>query len=253
MCVFHDYDQVMEIGSKQWKNLIEDGSKVFDVCLNDKILKQFECHAIEMLKWNVKVNLTAIRDPYDIAIKHFIDSLALIPMITEDSRVLDIGTGGGFPGIPIKAVKPSLNLTLIDSSQKKINFIKHLIRQLKLENTSAYHSRAELIPELLSHKTYSDNSDLKYVRNEGVNGGCKLYDIIISRAFAPLDKFVKLSMPLISKDGMIIALKGRIPDEELVNTSTYLDQCKKDHSIKDDKYMLPYIDAKRSLITIRFS
>ena len=100
-------------------------------------------HAKELMMWNKKINLTAIKQPLKIAEKHFIDSLAAASFIKNKNSIIDLGSGGGFPGIPLKIMNPLLHVVLVDSSRKKINFLKHVIRLLGLQVIDAIHSRAQ--------------------------------------------------------------------------------------------------------------
>ena len=115
----------MRIGSPQWAALIVEGAKAFGLALDQKQVSRFAAHASELIKWNKKFNLTTITDPRDMALKHYLDSIAPAKRIPSFSTLLDIGSGGGFPGIPLKIICPNLKLTLIDGSRKKINFLKH--------------------------------------------------------------------------------------------------------------------------------
>ena len=128
----------MEIGSREWQRLIIDGSRVLGIEIDEGLTAQFIVHASELIKWNRKINLTAITDPRNIAIKHLLDSLAPALHIPDEARLLDMGSGGGFPGIPLKILKPSLFVMLIDGNRKKVNFLKHVLRTLYLENIAAF-------------------------------------------------------------------------------------------------------------------
>ncbi|MBT8332485.1 MAG: class I SAM-dependent methyltransferase, partial [Deltaproteobacteria bacterium] len=97
----------MEIGSRQWQNLIINGAQELGIVIDERICAAFATHAAELLRWNRKFNLTAITDARGIAIRHFLDSLAAAKFVPDRSRMLDIGSGGGFPGIPLKLVKSS--------------------------------------------------------------------------------------------------------------------------------------------------
>jgi len=233
----------MEIGSEKWKNLIIEGAAAlfnqFPATCDLRPapqtlhLNQFALHAIELLKWNQKINLTAITDPAEIAVKHFIDSIAPVPLIPHDaSSMLDIGSGGGFPGIPIKIMLPSLSVTLIDSSRKKVSFQKHIIRTLRLENTEAVHTRAE---ELAENPLFSN-----------------AFDLVICRAFSALDKFVLTALPFLAKDGIIIALKGKVSESELKAVYSIPQIDKEICSVTVQKQTLPYIEAERSVFCLKF-
>jgi len=133
----------MKIGSAEWSELIVDGVKAFDLDLDRHHTELFAAHAKELLHWNNTINLTTITDPFEVAVKHFVDSLAPAKRISPGASLLDIGSGSGFPGIPLKIVLPSLAVTLIDASRKRVNFLKHVIRTLKLGGIEAVHIRAE--------------------------------------------------------------------------------------------------------------
>ena len=158
-------------------------------------IRLFSTHAIELIKWTQKINITTITDPIEVASNHFLDSLVPAQFIPPEAAVLDIGSGGGFPGIPLKVLLPELSVTLIDASRKKVSFLKHVIRTLKLDNIEALHIRAE---DLANHPSYINR-----------------FDVIISRALSSLDFFVRLALPLLADGGVIIALKGEVDQTEL--------------------------------------
>ena len=152
--------------------------------------------------------------------------------------LLDMGSGGGFPGIPLKIMIPSLSVTLIDASRKKVNFLKHVIRMLGLENIEACHIRAED----LSRDSISNNT----------------YDVIISRALSSLVNFVQMSLPLLSKDGFIIAMKGKMSVKKVESTLSLI--MKKSDIQKNSrsnfnlilkKYRLPYLKSERSIVILK--
>ena len=225
----------MEIGSAEWENIIIKGSKDFDVNVGLKEAGQFSIHAAELVKWNLKINLTAITDPFEVAVKHFLDSIAPAGIIPSGASMLDMGSGGGFPGIPLKVVIPTLSVTLMDSSRKKITFLKHIIRTVGLADTEALQGRVE---ELIGSK--------------------KMFDVIICRAFSSLERFVESALPILAPNGMIIALKGKLnPDEiESVRVSDNGKQGTGRTSgfpvdIRIKKYMLPFIDSERTVMVIK--
>jgi 16S rRNA (guanine527-N7)-methyltransferase len=228
----------MEIGSKQWSDLIIDSAAGFQLELDQHHVNQFAVHAVELLQWTQKVNITTIRDPIEIAVKHFLDSLMPVGMMPEGAMLLDIGSGGGFPGIPLKVIIPSLSVTLIDASRKKVSFLKHVIRSLKLDKIQALHCRAE---DLGDHPSYRCG-----------------FDVIISRAVTSLDFFVRLALPLLAEQGTIIALKGHTKQEdldELQSKNTEKIDCP--NSVRGTltasmlTYNLPLVNSKRSIISIR--
>ena len=195
----------MEIGSPDWENLIIDGAKAFQIRVDKQMVRQFSLHARDLLKWNQKINLTTITDPGEIALKHFLDSIVPTRWIPLSATLLDIGSGGGFPGIPLKVLIPSLAVTLIDGSRKKISFLKHSIRTLQLENIDARQVRAE---ELTKDAHVASR-----------------FDVIISRALSSLAEFVRLALTLLADRGIIIALKGEMDQQKVAELrSTVLEK-----------------------------
>ena len=219
----------MEIGSREWQHFIIDGARQLGIVIDASVTALFSLHASELLTWNRKINLTAITDPREIAIRHFLDSLTPAGCIPDRGRLLDIGSGGGFPGIPLKILKPSVSALLIDGAGKKINFLKHALRTLGLHNIEARQMRAET---LLKDPEYA---------------AC--FDVIISRALSDLPTFVKSALPLLAKHGTIIAMKGEVDTEELnaLRAEAPGDQ----YFLEIEKYGLPSIDSLRSLVILK--
>jgi 16S rRNA (guanine527-N7)-methyltransferase len=227
----------MKIGSREWSNLVIEGAAAFDIQLDNHHTDRFAIHAEELIRWTAKTNLTSITDPLEVAVKHFLDSLVPAGIIASGASLLDIGSGGGFPGIPLKVLIPSLSVTLIDASRKKISFLKHVIRSLKLGGIEALHCRAEALA-----------TDPLYINR---------FDVIISRALTSLDSFVRLALPLLAKEGSIIALKGETDKKELADLqlrvieglSPGVSACQS-LSVSVKNYYLPFIHSKRSIISI---
>jgi 16S rRNA (guanine527-N7)-methyltransferase len=178
------------------QDLLIEGAKAFGVHLAGKAIEAFELYLRELLRWNQKINLTAIRSEREIVLKHFLDSLSVLPYLPKPSSVLDIGSGAGFPGIPLKIIEPTLKITLIDSVRKKVDFQKHIIRTLGLKGIEAIHGRVQ------------DRAILQ--RFEG------RFDITLSRAFSDLRTLLLLSFPLLKKGGSVIAMKGEVENHELL-------------------------------------
>ena len=187
--------EMMQIGSKKWQNLIYEGAKNLDIHIDKQKIEKFAIHALELMKWNQKTNLTAIIDPFEVAVKHFLDSIVPVQIIPPNASLLDIGSGGGFPGIPLKISLPSLSVTLIDASRKKVSFLKHIIRILELKNIDALHIRAE-----------------EFANKPGVE---KKYDVIISRAFSSMTTFAMTALPFLKKEGVIIAMRGNVSGDDI--------------------------------------
>jgi 16S rRNA (guanine527-N7)-methyltransferase len=237
---------MMRIGSDKWKHVIQSGAEEFDISLEPGQIDLFVIHAVELVKWNRKINLTAIADPLEIAAKHFLDSIAPARLIPPDGTLLDVGSGGGFPGIPLKILFPSLTVTLIDASRKKVNFLKHLIRTLKLENIQALQVRAEDLADV--NPKISLGQDIVF-ENE--------FDVVMCRALTSLDGFALMALPLVSKGGFIIALKGKVSRAEVDSVRLLLEKTpgvtnieERQLSIDVEKYILPYLGSERSIVII---
>ncbi len=151
-----------------------------------------------ILEWNKKINLTAIKDEKEFIIKHFVDSLTISELINPNSKVIDVGTGAGFPGIPLKIVHDNLNLTLVDSVNKKINVLKDIIYKLNLENVEAIHTRVE---DIAHKKEYRE-----------------VYDYAVSRAVSNLTTLSEYLLPLVKIGGKAICMKGPNFESEIINS-----------------------------------
>jgi 16S rRNA (guanine527-N7)-methyltransferase len=177
------------------KDLLIEGAKAFGIDLNEKAIQSFETYLKELLKWNQRINLTAIRSEKGIVLKHFLDSLSVNPHLPKHSSILDIGSGAGFPGIPLKIIQPSLEVTLIDSVRKKVDFQRHIIRMLGLKGTEAIHGRVQ---------------DKEILQSLGGR-----FDIVLSRAFSDLQTLLALSLPFLKREGTVIAMKGEVDPNEI--------------------------------------
>lgn len=178
----------MKIGSHEWIDLLMTGAQELQVEMDHDQAVQFSRYAQILQQWNKKINLTAITDPKEIAVKHFLDSVAPSACIPQQGTLLDIGTGGGFPGVPLKILRPQQSMVLIDSVRKKINFVKQVLRELHLDNIEAIQSRAE---DVMRHHRKT-----------------KQFDIIVSRALADVDVLIKLAAPLLKPEGRLVVYKG---------------------------------------------
>jgi 16S rRNA (guanine527-N7)-methyltransferase len=180
-----------------------------------------------LLEWNRRINLTAITDPREIAVKHFIDSMAALTHIPDKGRLLDIGSGGGFPGLVIAVFRPSLDITSVDSVRKKISFQQQMIRTLKMNSVRALHTRAE---ELSKEE--------------------RRYDIIVSRALGSLEMFTDLALPILSEKGRVIAYKG-VMDKTGEEEIEAMEAKHPELAIHVETYQLPSSGDRRSLVFIR--
>ncbi len=159
--------------------------------LYTKHQEAFETYLKELLLWNEQFNLTAIRTPEEIKVKHFFDSLTLLPFIPKGVKTLvDVGSGAGFPGIPLAIVRPDLLVTLVESVGKKTTFLEHIVTTLGLKNVEVIYARAE---EVATHPDYFES-----------------FDVGVARAVAKLDKLAGFVLPLIKKHGIFLAQKGTL-------------------------------------------
>lgn len=143
-----------------------------------------------MQKWNKAYNLTAIRDPHEMVIRHLLDSLCILPWV-KGPRLLDIGTGGGLPGIPVAVLRPDIEVVLLDSNGKKTRFLQQVKIELALKNVTVVHARIE-----------------QYQPEER-------FPQIVSRAFSSLELFAGLALPKLADKGELLAMKGLLPQEEI--------------------------------------
>lgn len=217
---------MMQINTPEWRNLLRREAAACDIDLTDKSLALLGTFASEMVVWNQKVNLTAITDPVEVIEKHILDSLMPALHLRDTASVLDIGTGGGLPGIPLKIFMPTLKMTMIDGSRKKISFVKYIIRQLGIVAAEAKHIRAE---ELASMAAYQ-----------------QVYDVVICRAVTSIEKFMVLGTPFLNKGGVMIAMKGPESSQE----PNKFFACADNTDIRIIPYNLPISGASRTLVLI---
>jgi len=159
------------------------------------LLADFQARVLDA---NTRMNLTAITDPIDFAVKHIIDSLTLLPFLPEKASLIDIGTGAGFPGVVLRIMREELQVTLLDSTLKRVNFLREAAQALGLP-TECIHARAE-----------------EYSRTVGN----KKFDIATARAVAALDKLAGYALPFLKKDGVFFAMKGPAPQNEIADAKT---------------------------------
>lgn len=187
---------------------------------------KLELFVSELLRWNKKINLTAITDQKEIAVKHIIDSLLVSDLISQGWHLLDIGSGAGFPGIPLAITRSDLEIVSVDSVAKKIQFQKHVARLLALDNFTPVHTRIE---------------GLDHTRK---------FDVIISRAFARLDSFAELAKPFMKCTGKILAMKGPGAFDEIADSAKTLASL--NLAVTEKKlYELPFDSGERAAIILK--
>lgn len=195
-------------------------------------LEKFAVFQEELREWNQKFNLTAIEEEEEIIIKHFYDSLLGMKITgwQSQNRLLDLGTGAGFPGIPLKIMNPDLQVTLVDSLQKRIGFLDHLIQKLQLTGTQAVHGRAE---EMGQNKEYREK-----------------FDYVVSRAVAKLSVLSEYCLPFVKPGGKFLAYKGPEGLEEYKGAKKAIQELGGNlYEMKD--FVLPKQESKRLIIVIQ--
>lgn len=182
-----------------------------------------------LLDWNNKINLTAITDEKEIIIKHFIDSISINKYIEGQKNVMDIGTGAGFPGIPLKILNNDIEFILVDSLNKRINFLEEVKEKLSLEKLENIHSRVE---DLAQNKKYREKAD-----------------VVVSRAVANLRVLVEYMLPFVQVNGACICMKGPNINEEIKEAEKAIDILGGKIE-KIDNLMLPD-EIERNIVVIK--
>jgi 16S rRNA (guanine527-N7)-methyltransferase len=187
-------------------DFLSDRAREFGIELSPAQREAFQLYLRELAAWNARFNLTAITEPEQVIVKHFLDSLSIAPIIQPlpAATLIDIGSGAGFPGVPLKIAMPSLRVTLLDSTGKKVQFLKYLITELKLGEAVALHARAE---ELAHDPAYREK-----------------YDVAVARAVAELSTLLEYALPFVRVGGLFVAQKGVDVAEELDHAGAALSQ-----------------------------
>lgn len=201
-----------------------------NVQLSESNISQFEKYMDILLDWNEKINLTAITKKEEIIDKHFIDSLTINKYVKDKDKIIDIGTGAGFPGIPLKIVKSETEIMLLDSLNKRINFLNEVINNLELKNINTIHGRAE---EIARNNMYREK-----------------YDVAVSRAVASLPTLLELMVPFVKINGMCICMKGSNIEEELTLSKKAMEELGVVVE-KIEQFELPDTDMKRNIIIMK--
>lgn len=177
---------------------MEEIKQIFErnnIFINSDQIKQFEDYYQLLLIWNQKFNLTAITDKKDVIIKHFLDSLKGLALINDNSKIIDIGAGAGFPSIPLKILNPSLDITLVDSVNKKVTFLNEVIDKLNLKNIRAIHSRIEDLAHQINYR--------------------ESFDFVLARAVAKLNTLCEYALPFLKQNGKFLAYKSEDIEQEI--------------------------------------
>ncbi|WP_020588129.1 16S rRNA (guanine(527)-N(7))-methyltransferase RsmG [Desulfobacter curvatus] len=209
---------------KEFCHYLEKGADVLGLSLSPEQVGLLAAHARELIRWNAKINLTAITDIQLVAYKHFLDALAAARFLDRPSRIMDMGSGAGFPAVPMKVICPDLDVTMVDAVRKKVSFLNHVVRTLRLNNISALHARVEDLAK--------------------DSGQLQMYDAVTARGFADLGKLAGLAGPMLAPGGKIYALKGVHASEEVTSELT------KQFHITHRSYTLPVVEAQRVVVIL---
>lgn len=213
------------------ESLVSSAHKMLDLNLSTQQQAAFRCYERELIAWNEIHNLTAIIEPEDIRVKHFLDSLTAIRVLrpSANERLIDVGTGAGFPGIPLKIIFPQIHLTLVESVGKKADFCRHIVDKLHMDSVSVIRERAEDLGQDPSHR--------------------ESYDWAIARAVAIMPVLAEYLLPLIRIGGQMVALKGETGPAETHAAESALEKLGgKVRLIK--KIELPGVVEERYLISV---
>jgi 16S rRNA (guanine527-N7)-methyltransferase len=210
---------------REQRELLTAGAQALGLSLSEAQCDTLLAYQAMLSKWNQVYNLTAVRKPADMLTHHLLDSLSVLPPLQRHlagrpARVLDVGSGGGLPGVVLAIMLPELDVTCVDTVGKKASFIRQVAAELKLRNLSAAHARVE---------------DLRL----------KPFDVITSRAFASLADFTRLTRHLLTDEGVWMAMKGKNPADEIADLPSEWDV------FHVEQLTVPGLDAERCLLWIR--
>ena len=209
---------------------MQEKANFFKIRFSVEQLEQFFAYMELLIEWNEKMNLTAITEPEEIILKHFIDSITILKEIEDNSKLVDVGTGAGFPGIPLSIMNQTLKITLMDSLNKRLIFLQEVVNQLNLKNIQIVHARAE---EFGQNKKYRES-----------------FDVATSRAVANLSTLSEYLIPLVKVDGKVISMKASEAQEE-INEAKKAIEILGGQIEKTDEFNLPQSDIGRTVITIK--
>lgn len=214
-------------------DLQQQAQALFGITLSDAQVAQFDTLAQELADWNTRMNLTAITEPQAVRVRHFLDSLSLARVLPPDLdglRLIDVGTGAGFPGLPLALIYPQLQVTLLDATQKKLRFSEHIAQTLGLRNVQTLHARAEAAGHDAAHRAQ--------------------YDVVVARAVARLPALLEYLLPLARVGGLCVAMKGSNATQEANDAKRALFVLGGDVE-RLEALQLPDVDEPHYLVCVR--
>jgi len=215
------------------KSLLEQGLGHLNLDYNDQTIDRFRQYREIMVTWNKVMNLTSIIEQDEVEVKHFLDSVACIIESLKNEKtvdVIDVGTGAGFPGLPIKIVYDNINITLLDSLNKRINFLNEVVSELGLENVHCIHGRAE-----------------DYGKDENYR---ETYDFCVSRAVADLAVLCEFCMPFVKVGGYFVSQKSKKVLEEVEKSRNAI-EILGGEIVEIKEVQVPFLEADRHLVVIK--
>lgn len=215
---------------KVFKNKLRENADIIRVSLDEEMLDKFYNYKNLVIEWNEKINLTAITDDLDFVVKHFVDSLTINKYIEKGKTIIDIGTGAGFPGIPLKILNKDNKIILFDSLNKRLKVLDDIINKIDLKNIETLHGRAE---ETFKNKKHREK-----------------YDVAVSRAVATLNVLAELMLPAVKIGGICICMKGNNAEEEILEAKKAISELGGE-IIKVEKTVLPELNLERNIIIIK--
>ena len=212
--------------------ILKKAAEEYGISLSETQLRQFDRYQELLVEWNRKMNLTALTEPKDVAIKHMIDSVSVYDekWFSEGMSVIDVGTGAGFPGLPLKILCPSLKVTLLDSLNKRVKFLETVVSELGLRDIVCVHARAE---EAARQKQYRER-----------------FDAVVSRAVARLPILAEYDLPFVRVGGFFAAMKGAKYEEEAEEAKKAVKLLGGGETVLRE-IKLPGLEDKRGIIYIR--
>lgn len=214
---------------EEFKKIMTLYATKLNIKFTEEQIEKFYQYMNMLLEWNEKINLTAIVEPKEVILKHFIDSLTINKYLKENSTLADVGTGAGFPGIPLKILRPDIKITLVDSLNKRINFLNEVIEKLNLENIVTVHSRIE---DFGKNKNYREK-----------------FDYVTARAVANLAVLSEYLIPIAKIGGKCVCMKGNNVEDEITSAKNAISVLGgKLESV--DEFKLPNSDISRNVIVL---